>query len=664
MRTGKILGGVVGGLIALFAIALMAVWLLVNPNDYKPQIVAAVKRSTGRDLALGGDLKLSVFPWVALETGPASLSNPPGFSADPFVAFTHASVRVKLLPLLAKRLEIGRVAVDGLDLRLLKNAQGKGNWEGFGSGSGEAPASTADSRSGGGEFEGIAGVKLMNARVSYENIVLSRLSVETGAFVERGTVPVTLHLEANRGVRDENASLDMRFDLSADPATKRYRFAALNLNSVVALAGNPRPVRWSVSSPAIDVDLAAQTLSAKAFAVNAAGAEINGSVEGTQIVDALRLTGSVALTPLVLHEYLPRLGITLPKTRDARALSQASFSGEFAYGGNAARIDKLAATLDDTHVTGNVAVALDTHAVAFDLAVDTLDVDRYLAPAGEPATAPPPTPASAAGSAAASAPLDANGTLSIGSVHVAPLDLADVKVTVATKDRATRIFPLKAQVDGGQYSGDVTVDNRTNGQTMSLDEHLTGIDVGKLLASSSRSVRVTGRGNVDLKATAHGVGADALMKSLNGQFDANVANGAVEGIDLGYQLSRAESLIKRQDVSGSGPDTKRTKFDVFKMTADIADGVATSKDLTISSAVIKITGEGSANLAAKTLDFALLADTLRSAGGVPIQVPVKVTGTFADPRVTPDVEALAKGALRQKVQEVLQDKLKGLFGKP
>src|SRR5580700_5861572 len=140
MRTVKIGALVLGGLLAVVLLALLAVWLLVNPNDYKPQIAAAVKRATGRELVLEGKLALSVFPWIALELGPASLGNPSGFPAQPFVSFKHASVRVKLLPLLAKRLEIGKVELDGLDLKLLKNASGKGNWEGFGRSEGAAPA--------------------------------------------------------------------------------------------------------------------------------------------------------------------------------------------------------------------------------------------------------------------------------------------------------------------------------------------------------------------------------------------------------------------------------------------------------------------------------------------------------------------------------------------
>jgi hypothetical protein len=37
-----------------------------------------VKEKTGRELTLSGDLKLSVFPWIALEAGPATLGDAPG----------------------------------------------------------------------------------------------------------------------------------------------------------------------------------------------------------------------------------------------------------------------------------------------------------------------------------------------------------------------------------------------------------------------------------------------------------------------------------------------------------------------------------------------------------------------------------------------------------
>src|ERR1700730_3972172 len=159
MRTAKTLSIALGAVIALIALALLAVRLFVDPNDYKPRIAASVKNATGRELKLEGAIKLSVFPWIALELGPASLGNPPGFSDEPFVSFTHASVRVKLLPLLSKRLEVGRVELDGLDLKLLKDSQGKGNWEGFGRSEAPVPAA-AQPKSGGEALQGIEGIKI------------------------------------------------------------------------------------------------------------------------------------------------------------------------------------------------------------------------------------------------------------------------------------------------------------------------------------------------------------------------------------------------------------------------------------------------------------------------------------------------------------------------
>lgn len=51
---------------------------------------------------------------------------------------------------------------------------------------------------------------------------------------------------------------------------------------------------------------------------------------------------------------------------------------------------------------------------------------------------------------------------------------------------------------------------------------------------------------MNLKATARGAALDSVMQSLNGHFDANLAEGALEGVDLGYELARAQALAKGQ----------------------------------------------------------------------------------------------------------------------
>jgi len=633
---------------------LLAVWLLVNPNDYKGRIAAAVKESTGRELILTGDIKLSVFPWVALGLGPATLGNPPGFGTEPFLAFRHAAVRVRLFPLLAKRLDMDRVELDGLDARLVKNAQGVGNWENFGkSDKGKAGAEGNSS----GSLVGLAGIAVTNGRVSYQGMVVQNINLETGAFGGSGVTPVSLNLDANRGVAGESVTLNAKFDLSGDLARKRLKLEAVNFNGLLSQPGDGRPAHWELHAPTIDLDLVAQTAGVPAFDVGYSVAHVSGKLEATQIIDDLSATGSVALAPVMLRELAPRLGVVLPKTRDPRAFAQLAAGSDFIYGSGGVRLEKLQVTLDDTHLKGSVALVGEPRVVKFALTVDEMDVNRYL-----------PVESGAAGDSAkaegSSSKLPAaDGTLTVAALHFAPLEFSNVRLTLASKDGVAHLFPSLAQIDGGSYSGNITVDARGAVPTLSLDEHLSGVDVAQLVAGTSYKGRVSGRGNVNLKASARGAALDGVMQTLSGHFDANLANGALEGVDLGYVIGQAQALLNH----GTAPAESRpprTKFDAFKLTAEIINGVAKPTDLTISSPVLKLTGQGSANLVNKGIDFQVTASVLKPPGTSVADIPVKVSGTYTDPSFKPDVEALAKGALKDKIQDVLKKNgLEGLFGK-
>jgi AsmA protein len=143
MRSLKLVAYAAGAVVALIIVALLLVVMFVNPNAYKGRIIREVKTTMGRDLALPGDIRLSVFPWVALKLGPASLGNPAGFPDNNFVSFQQADLRVKVLPLLHGELEVGRIVLDGLELNLEKNGAGKGNWEDFGEPAGQSPQPAA-----------------------------------------------------------------------------------------------------------------------------------------------------------------------------------------------------------------------------------------------------------------------------------------------------------------------------------------------------------------------------------------------------------------------------------------------------------------------------------------------------------------------------------------
>ena len=113
----------------LLVLASIAVVAFVDPNDYKDDIAKAVRDRTGRDLKLDGNLSLSVFPWLAIETGHAELGYRTGFGAGPFIAVQSADVGVKLIPLLRGQFEVRRLRLDGLRVSLIKDQRGHTNWE-------------------------------------------------------------------------------------------------------------------------------------------------------------------------------------------------------------------------------------------------------------------------------------------------------------------------------------------------------------------------------------------------------------------------------------------------------------------------------------------------------------------------------------------------------
>ena len=124
----RVVAWIAGLLVVLVVVASIVLPMIVDPNDYKDDIADLVKSKTGRTLTIDGDIGLSVFPWLAVEIGPTALSNAEGFSADPFASVREVQVRLKLLPLLRKQVEMDTVVLDGLSLSMETLADGRNNW--------------------------------------------------------------------------------------------------------------------------------------------------------------------------------------------------------------------------------------------------------------------------------------------------------------------------------------------------------------------------------------------------------------------------------------------------------------------------------------------------------------------------------------------------------
>jgi AsmA protein len=634
MRALRIIAYGIGGLLAVLVLVIIAIGLLVKPNDYKDRIIREVKASTGRELALPGAIRLSVFPWVALELGAASLGNPAGFAGRQFVSVEHVALRVKLLPLLHKKLQIGRIEIDQLNLNLQKNAAGKGNWEDFGTHPAAAGSPANESAQTGSIFQSLAGITISNSRVDYNAISITDLNLTIG------------NVTSQYGLSDLSVTGDLKSKVGA-PA-----------------------LPFAFTAPAVNLDLNAQTLRVAQFAGQFASAKVSGSLKGDRIVAQPVITGALALEPVALRTLASQLGIEVPKTRDPQAFSRLSAKTDFGYTDKAVRLQNIQAQLDDSRLQGSVAVTdLDTLASTFTLRLDQIDIDRYRSPVQVAAdTQTSAKPAQLPSSALKT--LDLHGSFAIGSAKFSGLTLSAVNLSLQAKDGLIQLSPLTARTYGGQYSGDITYDVRGAVPQVQLNQQLVGIDISPLLKDGINSQRLSGHGNANTTLAARGLDGDALTKSLSGRIELSLANGAIEGADLWYEIGMAQALLKGQPLPG-GVNTRHTKFDALQMSATITAGVAKTSDLLVVTPYLRVTGQGTANLVSKAIDLHLVATVLKAppnAQGTDLaqltlaEIPVTVTGTADDPKVRPDLQGLLKSQLQHKAKDLIKDKLKGFFG--
>lgn len=729
MRPVKIAAYIVGALLGLVLLLLVGVVLFVDPNDYRDDIERLVERETGRQLTLGGELKLSVFPWLALQTGPASLSDAPGFGDEPFVSLQNARVSVRLLPLLTGNIEVGKVSLAGARIRLLTDSQGRDNWADLGKKE-DAAQAPAEADQGTLQLPTIAGLQIQDAAITMDNRqtdsrrTIRDFNLETGPL--RSGEPFDLKLGL---IFDQDASLSVKVHVAAtvtaDLERNAHRLARPEIDVTISGPGYPAegvPVQiradflstdigrelhqlngfkltttWkgdglpaagvpvAVTAKELTANLAAQTLELLDFQAELAGAKLAGALKGEEILDAPRIGGSLRLEPVAPRDWLPKLGVSLPKTRDAEVFKRLSFASKVAVTKTSAELLDVKLQLDDTTAQGSLGVAdFASKALRFDLNVDRIDADRYLPPpVAEAAPAKteqePPTniPVEALRN------LNARGQLQVAEAVFAGIKFSKLKLGVNARDGKVRLHPSEAAMYGGQYRGDIGIDATTDVARISLDEHVTGIDFAPLFRDMFDTQRVAGKGSANIKLNGAGRNTDDIVKTLSGNVDFAVADGAVEGADLWYEIRRARAVLKQQAVPGrSGP--VRTQFSALKGTAAMQNGVLTNNDLDVSLQYLKVTGKGKVDVPNSTLDYQLTANVLKippeGADAAQLQelvdasIPVRITGTLSDPKVRPDIEGYAKAKVQervqqerdkaeQKIKDKLGDKLKDLLGR-
>ena len=381
----RIVAYILGALVLLIVIAAIVVPLVIDPNDYKDDIAAAVEAQTGRKLVMDGDLGLSVFPWLAVEIGPTRLANAPGFSDRPFAAVKEVSVRIKLLPLLHREVQMDTVVLDGLQVSLETRADGSNNWADLAANEETKPAPEAETGEAPGDGLALAGLAIGGVDISDANVIwddrqqdaryeIADLSLRTGAITPGATVPVELgmQIDASQPPVKGPVNFSGKVTLSDDRQTLQVAKAELTTD----LKGEGVPGGALKSRVGFDstVNLASGDLQVPKLVIEALGLTIDATVQGKRLIDAPVINADVKVKEFAPRQLIEALGQPLPEVADASVLGKADASLKLAATADSAKLSDLRVHLDDSSIDGSASVSnFAKPAIRFELHLDKIE---------------------------------------------------------------------------------------------------------------------------------------------------------------------------------------------------------------------------------------------------------------------------------------------------
>jgi len=392
-RVLKALLLVVAGLILLVVLAIGAALIFFDPNDFRDDIAAAVREETGRELTIEGDLSIRVFPWLAVAVGNTRLGNAEGFGEEPFASFDSARLSLEILPLLLRReFVIGNAALDGLVVNLATNAQGANNWDDL-----VAQGETPDTPAPEAEEDAhptaldIAGIDVSGAVVRYRDAAagsdyrIEGLTLSTGAISLGSPFDVDGRFDYLLEPDGIGGSLELAASVELGSRFEAVVLEDLDVSGRVA-GLTTEPATFALSAPRLAADLGASRLEPASLSATALGVELSADVAALGWADAVTGDMRLSVAPFSPRGVLGQLEVELPPTADPQALTSLALSADAELDADSVSLGELDMRLDATTLTGEIVVPLGTDApLRFDLAADTIDLDRYMAPAGDEA---------------------------------------------------------------------------------------------------------------------------------------------------------------------------------------------------------------------------------------------------------------------------------------
>ena len=619
--------------LGLMVTAVLLVSLLRIPIDlspYRPMIESAASKTLGRAVRLDGDITLTTSLWPYFEIQNLRIGNPPGFPAGDsgpmdMASMEIARVTVGLLPLLKRRINIREFRVTGINLNLVRTADGETNWvlDGRESKAQQTPVT---------EAPGEEGEAINPESLSMDKLLLENIHVR---FIDAAAKPLAFNLARAEGGAPlgEPMQLDMRGELLDEAFTLKLK--ASSLAGFLAITD---------AKLGVGVEIGGTTLA------------FTGHSEALRGNRSTRL--KLAAKGADLSSLDDLLQLDLPPIKDYQITADLHATPR------KIELSTLELIVKDSKLVGSAVVDRSSaHPVArinltaHHIQLQDFDTGDWTAEGG----APDPDPTDSTAEASVSAPprdkavkrekllsgealrrADIELTAKVEEVRSGEDYLGSADLAVTLRGGRIELAPLHLQLPQASILVKASLKPGREASEASLQVQIKNFDFGVLSRLSDPASKVGGTLNVDLDVSSYASNTN-IMGGANGYFDISAQptglnSGIVDLWAVNLLSSVVTSAIKDQDASTVNCVVSRFKLE---------NGVMTAQQLAVDTSRIRICGEGQLSFADR--DFKLVAvPKAKRAEFFGLATPLKIKGEFEDFRVSMKGGALTLGSTAVK----------------
>jgi len=585
-RLGIILLAVIAGGLAVLTTA----GYLISADTVRQQVIAEIRSVTGLEPVLRGKASVSLFP-----TGSVSFADVVfGDALQPALVAERLTARLRFFPLLVGRVEIADVSLDHPRIAIEFQSNGQSNWSG-----------------------------LMEA-LTRSQTATQRLAAFSEMRIDGGTVVI----------HDESRKIDetlygVEFSLAWPSISKSF-------GATGHFVWHDAPVDASFTLADFPAALLGNRSGLKA---RVSGTPMKAAFEGAiSLKPTLKVEGTLAADAASLRNAMLWLG---QKPLPGGGFGRFAIKAKTNVVGGTISLSSVNVELDGNSAEGVLTFAADgRQTLQGTLASDTLDLTPYVSTV-RLLTANERAWNNGRITLDGLAGLDLDLRLSAGSVVVSTAKLGRTAIAANLRGSHLAITVGEAQAFGGVIKGSLGLANLSEGVDVKSQLQFTDVDLESCLGQLFGLRRLEGKGNITLSVEGGGDSVLALTHTLNGTANLVGTNGALLGLNVEQLLRRLE----RRPLSGGGEfRSGRTPYDKLAVALKVAQGTVSVEDVKVEGATVILALAGSASIPARELDLKGTAAlvTPPKPGAAPFELPFIVQGSWDDPIMLPDAEALIR----------------------